>query len=99
MFTIFLVVFVIAIAMQIYSSRKGNELFKRTKDALKTHHGLLEVKALINMNMKMAIYYIGIFGCGANHGFNFPTKKNDLLTFIYIVNTIGILKHKVCMKN
>ena len=78
MFTIFLVVLVIAIAMQIYCSRKYNELFKRTKAVLKSHHDLLEVKALINMNMKMAIYYIGIFGCGANRGFNFPTKKTTI---------------------
>lgn len=47
--------------MQIKSNRKNTEVFEKTRGAIKSRQDLLAVKEAINLSMKLAVVYIGMF--------------------------------------
>ncbi len=60
MFYILAIFIVIAVGMQVLSIRKTEEVHKRTRGVIQSRHDLLSVKEAINLNMKLAIAYIGL---------------------------------------
>lgn len=61
MFSIVAIFIIIAVGMQIISIRKIEEVYKKTKGVIRTRQDLLTVKEPINLSMKLAIFYIGLF--------------------------------------
>lgn len=47
--------------MQIKSNRKNAEVFEKTRGVIKSRQDLLAVKEAINLSMKLAVVYIGMF--------------------------------------
>ncbi|UCD19242.1 MAG: hypothetical protein JSU64_07435 [candidate division WOR-3 bacterium] len=47
--------------MQVYSNRKNADVYERTHGVIKSGLDLLAVKAAINLSMKLAVIYIGLF--------------------------------------
>lgn len=52
---------IVAIGMQVSSIRKSEHIHKKTSGVIRTRQDLLSVKEVINLNMKLAIYYIAMF--------------------------------------
>ncbi|OGF66665.1 MAG: hypothetical protein A2Y62_21360 [Candidatus Fischerbacteria bacterium RBG_13_37_8] len=52
----------VAIIMHIISVRKMNEAINETNGIIRTYHHLNVVKEAINVNMKLAILYMVLFG-------------------------------------
>jgi glucan phosphoethanolaminetransferase (alkaline phosphatase superfamily) len=53
---------VAALSMQVYSILKIQEVCRKTKGLIQRQHDLLEVKQVINLNMKLAVLYLVLFG-------------------------------------
>lgn len=47
--------------MQIKSNRKNTEVFEKTRGVIKSRQDLLAVKEAIDLSMKLAVVYIGMF--------------------------------------
>lgn len=61
MLYITLIFIIIAVGMQVVSIRKSDGAYKKTSGVIKTSQDLLSVKEAINLNMKLAIFYILMF--------------------------------------
>lgn len=61
MFFIALIFIIIAVGMQVASIRKSDGACKKTDGVIRTRQDLLSVKEAINLNMKLAIFYIAMF--------------------------------------
>jgi len=51
----------IAVGMQVYSSRKNAQVYEQTRGVIKSKQDLLAVKMAINLSMKLAVIYILLF--------------------------------------
>jgi hypothetical protein len=47
--------------MQIKSNRKNSQVYEKANGVIKTRQDLLAVKDAINLSMKLAVVYIGMF--------------------------------------
>jgi hypothetical protein len=47
--------------MQVKSNRKNSQVYEKTKGVIKTRQDLSAVKDVINLSMKLAVVYIGMF--------------------------------------
>ncbi len=61
MFYYLLVFLLVAIGMQVYSSRRNAEVHERTRGVIRSRQDLLAVKEAISLSMKLAIIYIILF--------------------------------------
>jgi len=61
MLYITLIFIIIAVGMQIASIRKSDGAYKKADGVIRTRQDLLSVKEAINLNMKLAIFYIVMF--------------------------------------
>ncbi len=61
MFYILAIFLVIAVGMQVVSTRKNDEVYHKTNAVIRSQHDLLSVKETINLSMKLAIIYIVLF--------------------------------------
>jgi hypothetical protein len=61
MFIILIVFLGIAIVMHVISSRKNIQVYKETKGVIKSQLDLNKIKEAINMSMRFAMIYIGLF--------------------------------------
>jgi hypothetical protein len=52
----------LAIGMQVYSILKIQEVYRKTKGVIQYNHDLLAVRQVINLNMKLAVLYLILFG-------------------------------------
>jgi hypothetical protein len=59
---VLIVSLLLAIGMQVYSILKIQEVYRKTKGVIRYKHDLLAVKEVINLNMKLAVLYLGLFG-------------------------------------
>ena len=61
MYFVLIIFTVVAICMQVKSNRKNSQVYERTNGVIKTHQDLIAVKEVINLSMKLAVVYIGMF--------------------------------------
>lgn len=61
MFYVVAVFIILAVGMQVFSIRKIEEVYRKTNGVIRTRQDLLAVKEPINLSMKLAILYIGLF--------------------------------------
>ena len=52
---------IVAVGMQVSSIRKSEHIHKKTSGVIRTRQDLLSVKEVINLNMKLAVFYIAMF--------------------------------------
>ena len=52
---------IVAVGMQVSSIRKSEHIHKKTSGIIRTRQDLLSVKEVINLNMKLAVFYIAMF--------------------------------------
>lgn len=61
MFLYLLIFILVAFGMQIYSNRKNAGVYEQTRGVVRSRQDLLAVKEAINLSMKLAVVYIGLF--------------------------------------
>lgn len=61
MYVVLIIFIVVAIWMQVKSNRMNAQVYEKTNGVIKTHPDLIAVKDAINLSMKLAVVYIGMF--------------------------------------
>jgi cyanate permease len=61
MYFVLIIFIAVAVWMQIKSNRKNTEVYEKTRGVIKSRQDLLAVKDAINLSLKLAVVYIGMF--------------------------------------